>query len=164
MSGIQHRVPRRTVSSHTAPALANASAKTRGCPMGLEVNLDVTRTGPATEMISVVEAAPAQVVATWPTVLRRFLRRLLTVHVRQHLREVSPVSRGVILPGLNPYPPHDRAAFACSLLLYPQPHRLALRLAFPGGRTTGLPRSTKVTERGRSCLSAGGTTSAAGER
>jgi hypothetical protein len=57
---------------------------------------------------------------------------------------------------LNPYPPQDKAAFACSILLYPQPYRLALRLTFPEGRTTGLPRSVSVSARGRSGLSAGG--------
>jgi hypothetical protein len=31
----------------------------------------------------------------------------------------------------NPYPAHYRPAFACSPILYPQPHRLALRSAFP---------------------------------
>ena len=57
---------------------------------------------------------------------------------------------------LNPYPPHDKAAFAYSILLYPQPYRLALRLTFPKGRTTGLPRSVSVPTWGRSGLSAGG--------
>ena len=42
---------------------------------------------------------------------------------------------------LNPYPPRYRAAFASSILLYPQPLRLTLRFAFPCGETTGLPRS-----------------------
>ena len=45
-------------------------------PIGLGVHLSVTTPVPATEMISVVEAAPATVVATAPTVLRRPLRRL----------------------------------------------------------------------------------------
>jgi hypothetical protein len=49
---------------------------------------------------------------------------------------------------LNPYPPHYRTAFACSLLLYPPPPRLLLRAAFPtgcpGGEATGLPRSAAV--------------------
>ena len=35
-------------------------------------------------------------------------------------------------------------AFASSGVLYPHPHGLALRLAFPDGRDTGLPRSTRV--------------------
>ena len=41
---------------------------------------------------------------------------------------------------LNPYPPHYKAAFAFSILLYPTPHRLALRFAVPRGRMPGLPR------------------------
>jgi hypothetical protein len=64
---------------------------------------------------------------------------------------------------LNPYPPHDKAAFASSILVYPQPYRLALRLTFPEGRTTGLPRSVSVSARGRSDLSAGGASSATGD-
>jgi hypothetical protein len=47
----------------------------RGCPIGLGVNLSVIATGPATELISVVQAAPAEVVATSPTVLLCLLRR-----------------------------------------------------------------------------------------
>ena len=48
----------------------------RGCPIGLGVNLSVIATGPATELTSVVQAAPAEVVATSPTVLLCLLRRL----------------------------------------------------------------------------------------
>ena len=107
------------------------------------------------------EAAPARVVTTPPTCLRRFLRRFAD-------RSRPPTPEGS-LPGfpwsdvtlrLNPYPPHYRAAFACSLLLYPQPHRLTLRLAFPCGRATGLPRCAVETAWVRSCLYAGGSPSA----
>src|SRR5712691_3556589 len=56
----------------------------------------------------------------------------------------------------NPSPPHDKAACACSLLLSPHPSRLALRLPFPAGSTTGVPRSVSVPTWGRSGLSAGG--------
>ena len=45
--------------------------------------------------------------------------------------EVSPPSREVMLQKLNLYPLDYRAAFACSILPSPQPHGLALRLAFP---------------------------------
>ncbi len=45
--------------------------------------------------------------------------------------EVCPLLREVMSPKLNLYPPDYRAAFAFSILPYPQPHRLALRLAFP---------------------------------
>src|SRR5215510_10632650 len=58
--------------------------------------------------------------------------------------EVSPLARGVMLRVLNSYPPYYRMAFASSRVPYPPPHRLALRLTFPGGRETGLPRSTRV--------------------
>jgi hypothetical protein len=45
--------------------------------------------------------------------------------------EVSPLSREVMLHKLNLCPLDYRAAFACSILPSPQPHRLALRFAFP---------------------------------
>jgi hypothetical protein len=60
----------------------------------------------------------------------------------------------------NPCPPGYRAAFACSLVLYPQPYRLALRLAFPRGRATGLPRCVAETAWVRPRLYAGGSSSA----
>ena len=47
--------------------------------------------------------------------------------------------------GRNPYPPHYRMAFAFSILPCPHVYRLALRLAFPYGRRTGLPCSVSVT-------------------
>src|SRR5438067_1554813 len=54
--------------------------------------------------------------------------------VRPHQREVCRLSpRGDVAGRLNPYPAHYRPAFACSLLLYPPPHRLTLRFAFPRG-------------------------------
>src|SRR5438874_12355536 len=86
--------------------------------------------------------------------------------VTEDQREVCRLSpRGDVAAWLNPYPPHYRAAFACSLLPYPPPHRLLLRVAFPCGRyhngaTTGLPRSAGVTVRGRSRRSAGGPSAA----
>src|SRR5262249_31913066 len=61
------------------------------------------------------------------------------------------------------YPAHYPLAFACSLLLCPPSHRRLLRGAFPNqsfGRTTGLPRSARLPAGVRSCLYAGGATSA----
>lgn len=70
--------------------------------------------------------------------------------------DVCPLSRGVMLPTLNPYPPHYRMAFASSILPFPHTHELALRFAFPYGRRTGLPCSVSVTnEWGRHALSTG---------
>src|SRR4051794_12540795 len=69
--------------------------------------------------------------------------------VTEDHREVSPLSRGVVSLALHPYPDHYRPAFAFSLILYPPPHRLALRLAVPCGRTTGLPRCTDVPKVGK---------------
>jgi len=54
-------------------------------------------------------------------------------------------------------------AFACSLLLCPQPHRHSLRSTFPWGETTGLPRSASRSAWGGLCLSAGSATSAVGD-
>ena len=62
----------------------------------------------------------------------------------------------------DPSPPHAKAAFACSILLDPQPSRLTLRLAFPSGSATGFPRSAWVPPWVRSGLSAEGTSSATG--
>ncbi len=56
--------------------------------------------------------------------------------------EVCPLSRGVMLLARNPYPSHYSPAFAFSTILYPQPIRVTLRLAYPYGRTTGLPCSS----------------------
>ena len=52
--------------------------------------------------------------------------------------EVSPLSRGVMLHALNPYPSHYRMAFASSGVPYPHPHGLTLRLAFPFRERYGL--------------------------
>ena len=49
--------------------------------------------------------------------------------------EVSPLSREVMWPRPNLCPLDYRAAFACSILPYPQPLGLALRFAFPFERT-----------------------------
>ena len=46
----------------------------------------------------------------------------------------------------GPYPVHSRPAFAFSLVLYPPPLGLLLRVAFPCGETTGLPRSADVSQ------------------
>ena len=44
--------------------------------------------------------------------------------------EVCPLARGVMLPERNSYPGDYRRAFACSILLYPQPHQRSLQSAF----------------------------------
>ena len=61
------------------------------------------------------------------------------------LRAFAP---GDVASRLNPYPPRYRAAFACSLLLYPHRRRRALRLFYPGGGDTGLPCSAEMTKAG----------------
>src|SRR5262245_19136524 len=61
-------------------------------------------------------------------------------------------AQGDIARGLNPYPSHYRMAFASSILPLPHVHRLALRLAFPHGRRTGLPCSVSVTTNGVGAL------------
>src|SRR6516165_8891896 len=65
------------LSMHTAQASDNAPfSKHAVSPIGLGVHLSVTATGPATELSSVVQAAPAEVIVTSPTVLLCLLRRL----------------------------------------------------------------------------------------
>jgi hypothetical protein len=59
---------------------------------------------------------------------------------------------GHVARGRNPYPPHYRMAFASSILLLPHAYQLALRLAFPHGRHTGLPCSVSVTTNGVGAL------------
>jgi len=58
--------------------------------------------------------------------------------------EVCPLSCRVFSPWLNSYPRDYRAAFAFSIIPSPQTHQRPLRLAFPFGRSTGLPRSAYV--------------------
>ena len=71
--------------------------------------------------------------------------------------EVSLLAHGVLfLEEGNPYPIYYRWAFAFSVLPYPPHYRRALRHAFPGGSTTGLPSSACVTEWVRLSLSTGG--------
>ena len=71
----------------------------RGCPIGLGVNLDVTATGPATEIgegrTSEDRYDPADRSALRPEA------GWLSVHGRQHPREVSPLSRGVMSQPLS---------------------------------------------------------------
>ena len=66
----------------------------------------------------------------------------------------------------NSYPAHYRLAFASSLVLYPLPYQVVLRLPLRSTdrRTTGLPRSAGETPGSvRSRLSAGGASSASAE-
>lgn len=153
------------LSPHTAQARVNAPWRHAVTPIGLGVPLDVTTAGPATELPAVAGAAPARIFAIPPTCLRRPLRRF-TDGSRSPAPEGSlrPCGRGDVARWLNPYPADYWPAFACSLLLYPLPRRLALRLPYPERRGTGLPRSAGGTHGWlRSRLSAGGTPSAPGE-
>src|SRR5919197_1898041 len=99
------------------------------------------------------ETAPAVVAAVICLVS---LIGCASVLVRKDQREVGPLSRGVMLPRRNPYPPHYRTAFACSLLLDPPCDGRTLRRAFPDGHMTGLPRSAYTPGWVRLCLFAGG--------
>src|SRR5437879_4199791 len=110
--------------------------------MGRAGSLYVTGWEPTTEPS---EAAPAgalhsaDISALLPQV------GLPTFHVRQHAREVGRLSPwGDVAFWLNPYPTHYRSAFASSPIPDPPSHRLLLRVAFPRGETTGLPRFADV--------------------
>src|SRR5262249_15602983 len=118
----------------------------RGYPSGLGGNLSVTTAEPATEMTSVAAGAPARASTTALKSLDPSLGRWADVS-RPPTPEGSLLAFawGDVARGLNPCPAHYRPAFASSLVLYPQPHRLALRLTFPRGRATGLPRCAAET-------------------
>src|SRR5712692_1127268 len=96
--------------------------------------------------------------------LRRVCRHVLSLLSRfaKRSRDERPegsrlaCARDPVAWRLNPSPPRYRAAFASSILLYPQPLRFPLRCAFPCGETTGLPRSACVPRWVRPRLSAGG--------
>src|SRR5438132_8786229 len=57
-------------------------------------------------------------------------------------------ARGHVARGRTPSPSSYRMAFASSLLPCPHAYQLALRLAFPCGRRTGLPWAVSVTPHG----------------
>src|SRR5262245_43393116 len=77
---------------------------------------------PAGVAAAVMSASPPEV--SWPGSL-----------VMPDPREVGSLSREGMssVGGLTLYPLDYRAALACSLVLCPLPHRLPLRVAFPGG-------------------------------
>jgi hypothetical protein len=116
-------------------------------------------------MTSVAAVAPAKVIATLPTSLHHSLRRLADgPRPRGPQREVCPLSRAVMLQplsaplqnGIRFLPgPIPAALSACLAAHFP-----STPLAYGAGRTTGLPRSADVPEWVRSCLDAGGSTSA----
>src|SRR6202035_2449111 len=107
--------------------------------IGLEGHLHGTRTEPAPEMLRWWQ--PHQQGPLRPR--RQFCiaaQGQLAVLSRAFIPEGSlpPFGWGAVAGWLKPDPAHYRPAFASSLLLYPQPRRLALRLAFPRGEATGL--------------------------
>src|SRR3954449_8987964 len=105
----------------------------RGRPIGLGVNLDGTSTEPTTEdrrgphhgrcRPRQICFAPEPVGCRFPSANTR----------GKSARFRAGQSR-------NPYPTHYRPAFAACPAGYAPPRWLALRLAYPRGRTTGLPR------------------------
>jgi hypothetical protein len=132
----------------------------RGRPIGLGVNLSVTAAEPATELTTVAAVAPATALAAAPTVLQHSLRRLADGS-RPPTPEGSlpPFGWGDVTTPIRPITDRHSLHLPC-----PQPHRLALRFAFPSRRTTGLPRCGAETLAWvRSRLYAGGSTSAPGE-
>jgi hypothetical protein len=67
---------------------------------------------------------------------RADISALLPTPVGGRLTRADTRGKSARFPGgscRNPYPPYYRAAFASSRILYPQPHRLPLRFAFPEG-------------------------------
>src|SRR5205807_7028197 len=102
--------------------------------LGLEAHLHVTRTEPAPDVPRWWQ--PHQ---QGPLRSRRHFCFAAQCRLAVLSRASTPEGSrpafawGDVAGQLNPYPAHYRPAFACSLLLYPPPHRLALRLAFPDG-------------------------------
>src|SRR5215813_7498446 len=84
-----------------------------------------------------------------PSLLRTLAK--LSGEARPHGR-LPACAWGYVARRLNPYPPHYRVAFASSILPLPHVYRLALRLAFPRGRRTGLPCSVSITTNGVGAL------------
>ena len=129
-------------------SLHNASRQDAATPLPLgdlyDTHLELTRGCPR-------ETAPAGLLNS-AVICFASCASLPNSLVREDQMEVSPLSRAVI----NRYPLHYTVAFAFSTIPYPPSHRLALRLAFPHGRTSGLPRSACRPEWVRSRLFAGG--------
>jgi hypothetical protein len=169
-SGIQHDVPRRTLSTHPAQASDNAPAwhdrarfhrpttplTERGRPVGLGVNLGGTSTGPATgnrRGPHHERCRPHQICfaprAGW-----------LSVPIRRHPGEVSSLSRGVISQPLSD-------PLRASLRFLPRPLRPPRRLALWLASLAGGRRAYHVASREpswvRPRLYAGGTSSAPDE-
>jgi hypothetical protein len=119
----------------------------RGCPIGLGVNLSVTEAVPATEMICGGAGRTSEgALHSRRHICDACYAGWLTVHARQHPREVCPLSRGAMLQPLS-------GPLTVGLRFLPRPvpaapsARLAVRFP-PEGRTTGLPRCAAETLRG----------------
>ena len=152
-SGIQHRVPRRTVARHTAQAFTNAPRGTRPLwqrPSRYAPGADEPSTRPSFQSGARPGAAPASIsAAVISACLPESVGRGSLV--TEDPREVSPLSRrgDVVRGGLTLYPIHYRAALASSLIPSPLPHQPPLQSAFPRGEATGLLRSSLRSLRGR---------------
>src|SRR5262245_58780119 len=87
-------------------------------------HLDATPTAPATEVPSVAGAAPARALVARPS------SALPPAPIACRFASASTRGKSARLrvgQCRNPYPAPYRPAFACSLVLYPQPPRLASR-------------------------------------
>src|SRR5262245_7244328 len=128
------RTARATFTACSSSIGQRAFGKHAVVPIGLGADLGVTAAVPATEMTSVAAVAPVGAVAAPPTYLQHSLRRLADGS-RPPTPEGSqpPFGWGDVAIRLNPCPARYRPAFACSLLLYPQPRRLVLRPPYPWG-------------------------------
>jgi len=140
-------------AAHRFPAcrssLANAPCGTRWCHVLLSHHLHHTRLEPPGREPVGECTSPCRHGRHLPSLLRRLAK--LSGDARPDGRQRA-CARGDVARGLNPSPPHDRVAFASSILLCPHACRLTLRLAFPRGRRTGLPCSVLVTTNGGGAL------------
>src|SRR5882724_13585044 len=131
----------------SSSSLANAPCGTRSCHES-----GTTFTIRAWSLHTVIRSESAPVSVATAVICFLSLRGWPRSRVMQDQTDVSSLARGVILRVLNSYPPHYRVAFASSILPFPHIYRLALRLAFPHGRRTGLPCSVSVTTNGLGAL------------
>ena len=134
-------------------SLANAPCGTRCCHILLWHHLHHTRLEPPHRHPVGECTSQCRHCRHLPSLLRRWAK--VSGDARPDGR-LPACAWGDVARGRNLSPSYYRMAFASSILPFPHIYRLALRLAFPRGRRTGLPCSVSVTHGwGRRALSTG---------
>ena len=125
-SGIQHRVPRRTLLSHTAQASVNASARTRGRPLGLRKTWTLLRQSRLPSCLRWRKPHQQRPLRSRRHICIASYAGWLTVHVRPHQREVCSLAGGVMSQPLS-----SPLQVGIRFLPPPLPAALSGRLAAP---------------------------------